>query len=152
MNYVSELYHPCPQCCYAFCVFQHLHQEFCYLLPQCCSAVQPYCFGARIVLCQLQILFFSFRILLFSFQFYHPFYEFYHLVSNSIIRSSNSIIRISNSIIRFTNSIIRFARPGWPGASNKLSNMADSFEGYGMVCEYMGKCDFTATIIKFSKF
>ena len=86
------------------------------------------------------------------FEFYRPFYEFYHLVSNSIIRSSNSIIRVSNFIIRFSNSIIHFARPGWPGASNRFSNMADSVEGYGIVCEYMGKCDFTATIIKFSKF
>ena len=72
------------------------------------------------------------------FEFYCPFYEFFHLVSNSIIR--------------FSNSIIHFARPGWPGASNAFSNMADSVEGYGIVCEYMGKCDFTATIIKFSKF
>ena len=113
-----------------------LHQEFCYLLPQCSLAVQPYCFGARIVLCQLRILLFLFRILLFSFEFYYPFFQFYHLVSNSIIRSSNSIIR--------------FARPGWPGASNKLSNMADSVQGYGIICENMGKCDFTAT--KFRKF
>jgi len=49
------------------------------------------------VLYQLRILLFLFRIRLFSFEF----------------------------IIRSSNSVIRFALPGWPGASNKLSNMAD---------------------------
>ena len=98
VNYVIELYHLCSQCYHAFRTCIRFFAS-------------GILFASSMLLGRSALIVFAPAICYAYCGYCWSCFKFDYFVSNSTIRSSNSFIR--------------FALPGLPGASNKLSNIAD---------------------------